>query len=1361
MQELLCNRGAKYHEKMLREFSKRKDDDRNKRMEALKNNDVDRYREMLLQQQTNIPGDAAQKTEEYLHKLGGKIAAAKNNQEMEDAANTAAAAARGQGFSDEEVKAAAACAGQEVLIRNKFSEMNTPKDSSSVNKYYNLAHAVSERVLRQPSMLRAGTLRDYQLVGLQWMLSLYNNKLNGILADEMGLGKTVQSELLNWLPSITCIFYVGGKDQRSKLFTHEVFSMKFNVLVTTYEFVMYDRSKLSKINWKYIIIDEAQRMKDRESVLARDLDRYRCQRRLLLTGTPLQNDLKELWSLLNLLLPEIFDNRKAFHDWFSKPFHKDGSSQNTEEDEWLETEKKVSIVLRCRMSAIQSAIYDWIKSTGTIRVDPEEELRKAQKNPLYQIKMYRSLNNKCMELRKVCNHPLLNYPYFNDYSKEFIVRSCGKLWILDRILLKLQRSGHRVLSFSTMTKLLDILEEYLQWRHLIYRRIDGTTSLEDQEAAIVDFNSPNSDCFIFLLSIRAAGRGLNLQTADTVVIYDPDPNPQNEEQAVARAHRIGQRREVKVIYMEAVVDKITSFRREDEWRVGGRGDLDDDLAGKDRYIGSIEGLIRNNIQQYKIDMADEVINAGRFDQRTTHEERRMTLETLLHDEERYQETVHDVPSLQEVNRMIARDEEEVELFDQMDEEFDWTGDMVNYSQVPNWLRAGSKELNAVTSSLSKKPSKKALDSSTPIDHSELFLGASISKTERRGRPKCSSSSKNHSIYVEMDDEDVDDFDAQSEDFLGDEECETVELDDEEINGAIDVPPSNKDQSDEEGIVGDDSLHKSQQIMEGHRNIHAYEEAGSTGSSSGSRRPPHRATPISSQKFGSLSALESRQHYHSKSMTEELEEGEIAVSVDSQAEFQQSGSWAHDREEGEEEQVVQPKLKRRRSIRIRPRHTVERLEEKSNSEKEFSSRKVPVPKQTSEKSAHGSSPEPAEDTSEHSWRNWNGNAVSNGNQNFVGSRIVDIVQRKCKNVINLWKKNDTSSFVGKTTGVVNLQKIEHQVDNFEYNDVTDFIDDVQSMLKGTIRQCNYSNEAKLDAIRVHELFFDMMKMAFPETDFREARAAFELSIPIAGEAAPPTSRTLRYITDASLQWTRPSPAPAPPSHEVTPRDRPDFPPAHPADLVICKKRRNDRDKQRAAGPSGPATPGWVGPLSPRAGRSARGVSAPREAPMDGRLSPGLKEVQWAKTVKRMRTDTGRGDPAIYDSVPLAYVAMQFIPLPLIHSLRWKRRKKRKGIESCERQALVRGGTAAPRAGPPDANAALIHLLILEIECSLEIPIRNDEDVCPICLEGYDAQNPSITTQCKHHFHLSCILEWMERSSACPICDKVMKVDDMAL
>ncbi|KAL0412041.1 UNVERIFIED_CONTAM: ATP-dependent helicase BRM [Sesamum latifolium] len=543
---------------------------------------------MLLEQQTNVPGDAAERyavlssfltqTEEYLHKLGSKITVAKNQQEFEEAANAAAAAARLQGLSEEEVRAAAACAREEVMIRNRFSEMNARKDSSSVNKYYNLAHAVSERVISQPSMLRAGTLREYQLVGLQWMLSLYNNKLNGILADEMGLGKTVQVMALiaylmefkgNYGPHLIIVpnaVLVNWK---------EVLAMKFNVLVTTYEFIMYDRSKLSKVDWKYIIIDEAQRMKDRESVLARDLDRYRCQRRLLLTGTPLQNDLKELWSLLNLLLPEVFDNRKVFHDWFSQPFQKEGPTHNAEDD-WLETEKKVitihrlhqilepfmlrrrvedvegslppkvSIVLKCRMSAIQSAIYDWIKSTGTLRVDPEDE-----------------------------------------QLKDFLVGSCGKLWILDRILIKLQRTGHRVLLFSTMTKLLDIMEEYLQWRRLVFRRIDGTTSLEDRESAIVDFNSPDTDCFIFLLSIRAAGRGLNLQSADTVIIYDPDPNPKNEEQAVARAHRIGQTREVKVIYMEAVVDKISSHQKEDEIRSGGAVDSDDDLAGKDRYMGQL------------------------------------------------------------------------------------------------------------------------------------------------------------------------------------------------------------------------------------------------------------------------------------------------------------------------------------------------------------------------------------------------------------------------------------------------------------------------------------------------------------------------------------------------------------------------------------------------------------------------------------------------------------------------------------------------------------------------------------------------------------------------------------------------------
>lgn len=512
------------------------------------------------------------------------------------------------------------------------------------------------------------------------------------------------------------------------------------------------------------------------------------------------------------------------------------------------------------MSAIQSAVYDWIKATGTIRVDPEDEKLRVQKSSIYQAKIYKTLNNRCMELRKTCNHPLLNYPFFNDLSKDFLVRSCGKLFILDRILIKLQRTGHRVLLFSTMTKLLDILEEYLQWRRLVYRRIDGTTSLEDRESAIVDFNSPDTDCFIFLLSIRAAGRGLNLQSADTVIIYDPDPNPKNEEQAVARAHRIGQKREVKVIYMEAVVDKIASHQKEDEFKTGGTVDSDDDLAGKNRYIGSIEGLIRNNIQQYKIDMADEVINAGRFDQRTTHEERRLTLEALLHDDERYQETVHDVPSLQEVNRLIARSEEEVELFDQMDEEFDWAEEMTRYDEIPKWLRAGTREVNATIAKLSKKTSKNILGA----ESSEM---ASDLSPKKRGRPK----GKKFPIYTEVDDEDGEFSEASSEERIiedsGQEEGEIgvleedeeeEEEEEEELSGAVEVPLVNKEQLEEDGPVSGDG-YEYPRALESNKNNHIIlEEAGSSGSSSGSRKLMQIVSPsISSQKFGSLSALDAR------------------------------------------------------------------------------------------------------------------------------------------------------------------------------------------------------------------------------------------------------------------------------------------------------------------------------------------------------------------------------------------------------------------------------------------------------------------------------------------------------------------------
>ncbi|KAL8268519.1 hypothetical protein R6Q59_002317 [Mikania micrantha] len=1337
-----CNRGvAKYHEKMLREFSKKKDDDRSKRMEALKNNDVERYREILLEQQNSVPGEAAERyevlssflsqTEDYLSKLGGKITAAKHQQEVEDAAIAAYAAARAQGLSEEEVRAAASRAREEVLIRNRFSEMNAQLDGLSVSKYYTLAHAVSEKVVQQPTMLRRGTLRDYQLVGLQWMLSLYNNKLNGILADEMGLGKTVQvmaliaylmefksnygphliivpnavlvnwkSELHNWLPNVSCIYYVGNKDHRSKLFTQEVSMMKFNVLVTTYEFIMFDKSKLSRVDWKYIVIDEAQRMKDRESVLARDLDKYRCQRRLLLTGTPLQNDLKELWSLLNLLLPDVFDNRKVFHDWFSQPFQKEGT-HNTEDD-WLETEKKViiihrlhqilepfmlrrrvedvegslppkiSIILRCKMSAIQGVIYDWIKATGTIRVDPEDEKRKVQKNSMYQARTFKPLKNKIMELRKTCNHPLLNYPFFNDLSKDFLVKSCGKLWVLDRILIKLQRTGHRVLLFSTMTKLLDILEEYLQWRRLVYRRIDGTTSLEDRESAIVDFNSPNTDCFIFLLSIRAAGRGLNLQTADTVIIYDPDPNPKNEEQAVARAHRIGQTREVKVIYMEAVVDKVSSHQKEDNFRNEGSVDSDDDLAGKDRYMGSIESLIRNNIQQYKIDMADEVINAGRFDQRTTHEERRSTLESLLRDEERYQETVHDVPSLQEVNRMIARSEEEVELFDQMDDEFDWTDEMTRYDQVPKWLRASTQEVNATIVRMSKKPLKDSLfTENVGMGTSEMGLDVAV---KRRARLK----GKKFLNYAELDD-DMEEFsDATSEEIVN-VENENGNSDDDETTPIV----------DNGGLSGST------------RQNHMLQEPGSSGSSSDSRQVTPIAIPSSSsKKFGSLSALDARPGSRSRRLGDDLEEGETPISGDSHMDLLRSGTLNHDHDEHENENALQPKLKRKRSIRIRPRSAVVRLDNKpvdrssllhgqsshlsfqadqglhaqtlvykkvqaelklaqeNNAYKHDQSNLLSKAKRTppgrkilGQPRRTSSISGPSENPKDH-FKEKSDVKVKKLSGSFGGTMMPDAIQRRCKNVItkiqrridkegqqiiplltDLWKRTESPRSSGGNS-LLDLRKIELRVDRLEYNGVTDLIDDVQLMLKSGMQYFGFSHEVRTEARKLHDLFFDIMKIAFPNTDFREARSSLTFSSALASSSPrglPPIGQTKR-----PKQMNDPEPEPSLPPRplsrgSISARETrfgntsTQFAgPAHPGELVICKKKRKDREKSTMVRPgNGSAGSG----SSIGHGIRSPGQTRSNQNQTTGQQGNGIgASFGWANPVKKMRTDAGKRRPS---------------------------------------------------------------------------------------------------------------------------------------
>ena len=369
----------------------------------------------------------------------------------------------------------------------------------------------------------------------------------------------------------------------------------------------------------------------------------------------------------------------------------------------------------------QAAVYDWVNRTGTIRVEPNVKIGLAARA---NFRGYLPLQNRCMELRKLCNHPALNYPVEKggDWrSGEDLVRTCGKLWVLDRLLVKLRASGHRVLLFSTMTRLLDLLETYLKWRRetkagegMEWCRIDGSTALDEREVAITEFNAPDSKKFLFLLSIRAAGRGLNLQTADTVVVYDPDPNPKNEEQAVARSHRT---RSAEVLHSPRGCGGRHRRGRRRGRRVerllleGGAAacGLDDPTwgtGGDRKFTESIESIVRNVIQQ-KIEMADEVINAGRFDQQTTHAERRETLEKLMQDQQGGNVRSCAAPSMRQLNEQLARSPQEVELFNKMDEQADlWPGTLTKAHETPHWIRyLAADRSEAIASNAKAKPGR--------------------------------------------------------------------------------------------------------------------------------------------------------------------------------------------------------------------------------------------------------------------------------------------------------------------------------------------------------------------------------------------------------------------------------------------------------------------------------------------------------------------------------------------------------------------------------------------------------------------------------------------------------------------------------
>lgn len=572
--------------------------------------------------------------------------------------------------------------------RQAVKEFDQKKQAQPV--YNNSILPISEGV-KIPKILQC-TLKDYQKRGLEWLVSLYDQGINGMLADEMGLGKTVQaisflahlaenenswgpfliitpaSTLHNWeqefnkfVPSFKVIPYwgtVGERKNHRKTWQQRRLHREespFHVVITSYQLAVTDEKYFNKIKWQYMVLDEAQAIKSSSSNRWKTLLSFKARSRLLLTGTPIQNTLHELWALLHFIMPTLFDSHGEFSEWFKI---EDGDSINEaarlrmvlqpfmlrreKKDVADELGQKIEKTIICELSPKQKRLYEGISARAPMASFLDSALPE-------EIEGVEGLMNLVMQFRKVCNHPdlfekretssgwsqpateiyapvivsegvkrrkvsrellaersdfslkipeksfdlkndeifpneeirrifkgiiiprclppnkrvsssvileeapeaprelsnLVEMPGVNVPSMERFVSDSGKLVILDILLSKLKEEGHRVLMYFQMTRMIDLFEEYLTVRNYSYLRLDGSSRISNRKELVKDWQSSN-DKFIFLLSTRAGGLGINLTAADTVIFYDSDWNPTADQQAMDRAHRLGQTKQVTV-----------------------------------------------------------------------------------------------------------------------------------------------------------------------------------------------------------------------------------------------------------------------------------------------------------------------------------------------------------------------------------------------------------------------------------------------------------------------------------------------------------------------------------------------------------------------------------------------------------------------------------------------------------------------------------------------------------------------------------------------------------------------------------------------------------------------------------------------
>ncbi|TQN70667.1 Chromatin remodeling factor mit1 [Colletotrichum shisoi] len=475
----------------------------------------------------------------------------------------------------------------EYLTGKHFSSPPNGKMKERVTKWKSEGFV---KLDHQPPGLRRGKLMEYQIEGVNWMLWNYHENKNVILADEMGLGKTVQviglistlvhgdpkcwpflivvpnstcpnwrREIKQWAPELRVVTYHGGKQAQDLAYQFELFpnnsqSIKAHIVVMSYDSAQDDRTKhkFASVQWAGLVVDEGQRLKNDKSLLYTALRSMRFPFRLLLTGTPLQNNKRELFNLLQFVDPsqnaakldEEFQelngqNLPELHGRIKQYF-----LRRTKAQALKFLPPMAQIIVPVSMSILQEKLCKSIiaKSPDLIKaIFADGKMNKKERG---------SLNNILMQLRKCLCHPFMYSEAVEERSADHakmhqnLISASGKLMLLNIMLPKLKERGHRVLIFSQFLHQLDIIEDFLNGLGLQHRRLDGKINSLEKQKHIDAFNEPDSEIFAFLLSTRAGGVGINLATADTVIILDPDFNPHQDIQAISRAHRIGQKNKV-------------------------------------------------------------------------------------------------------------------------------------------------------------------------------------------------------------------------------------------------------------------------------------------------------------------------------------------------------------------------------------------------------------------------------------------------------------------------------------------------------------------------------------------------------------------------------------------------------------------------------------------------------------------------------------------------------------------------------------------------------------------------------------------------------------------------------------------------